>query len=242
MLLLLLAILPNWAGLPLASSQTMTTKNKSVAPAKVEVPRTGDVEVQTKLEVLQENFVLDRGRAIIKATGELATKYFDLVVGIRQQKIAPKLVSFALGKLGFKRSRVSEINRVANASDKLFKDYEAKLLGFDKILELARAEKDGGPMLLTDAAKELVKSGALSQDDVDGAIKAESDVLSAAASGVKAKKKGDGMKAQAEKLLEAAAKVGRPKYVYCFKAYPYRMTIERLGKTGPAVGDDSEKD
>lgn len=212
-------------------------KNKSktavekAAPTKaVEVPR--DAEVQTKTEVAQAAYLANIGRQIIEKTGELGSLYLSLCLEIRKQKIAPKLVSFELTRLGFKRSRISEINRVANASDKTFKDFEARLIGFGKAIELSRAEKPGDVPQLTDAAKILVDEEALTQEDVDAMQAAET------APSPTAKPKAVTMKAVAKKLASMAT---REKHIFAFKDVPYRVTVERLGKTGPAVGDDEKE-
>lgn len=202
---------------------------------KVSVPRDNEVEVQTKIQVAQEKWVLDKGKAILHKIGETAELYYDLVMGIRQQKIAPKLVSDSLSKLGFNRVRVSEINRVANASDKLFKDYEARLLGFNKVLDLARSEKKGEPKLLTDAASLLHKEGVLTEEDLEEAVRP--DESSAASVGAGGRKR-NALKEGAKKLIALAAKAGREKYVYRFKDWPYQLEIVRDAKTGPSVGDD----
>jgi len=207
----------------------------------IQVPRTGDVDVQTRTEVAQEAYLIEAGKQIIHATGELANKYYNLIMGIRQQKIAPKLVSFALGKIGFARSRVAEINRISQASDKLFKDYEAKLLGFNKVLELARAESKGQPALLTDAATQLAKDGVLTEEELQGVVdEAEAGPESAAAAGASPSRKGQ-MKSLAHKLMAMAAKAGRPKYAYTLKDCPYTLEITRHEKTGPSVGDDGKE-
>jgi len=109
--------------------------------------------VETRLEVAHQTMVDKLGREIITAHGVTATKYLQLCLYIRENKVGPKTVSLSLGKLGFKRTRISEINRVAQASDKLFYDYEAKLIGFEKCLEFVRRGGEGGENEPTAGAK-----------------------------------------------------------------------------------------
>jgi hypothetical protein len=92
---------------------------------------------------------------------------------IRKNKLAPKLVSHELGQLGFRKEVVSKINRVAFASDELFSRFQAKMIGFDRVLMLARAEGPAGGDKATPAAKALHECGALSTDDLTESEKAE---------------------------------------------------------------------
>lgn len=128
-------------------------------------------EVQTKENVEQAKQVHALALDIVKATGELAGKYLTLCLYIRSNKVAPRLVSTELGRIGFKRSRISEINRVSNASDKLFSEYQAKMIGFEKCLDLARMEVAGEPKLLTEGAKVLAAEGSLTDADTAEASK-----------------------------------------------------------------------
>jgi len=136
-----------------------------VAPSK---PTTAvKVEYQTPTEVLQAAGVAERGKAIIASVGEVGRKYLDLCQYIRDHSIAPKLVSNELGKLGFKRSRIAELNKVAGASDELWDAFQARRIGFKDTLELARKAAEGVGMVATEAAKLLVDKGAIGQEDVD---------------------------------------------------------------------------
>lgn len=116
------------------------------------------IEAANKAESAQIDKLRELGKAIIVGMGEVAEKYLTLVMFIRNNKVAPKLVSVQLAKLGFKRSRVAELNRIAQASDKVFKQYEAKLIGFRGALDLARAEKGKQPAL-TEAGSLLLEEG-----------------------------------------------------------------------------------
>jgi hypothetical protein len=195
------------------------------------VPPLAGVEYQSKLQVAHEAMVDKLGREIIVATGEVAGKYLSLCLYIREHKLGPKEVSVPLIKLGFKRSRISEINRVAGASDKLFSEYQAKLIGFDKVLNFARQESPTAAPLPTAGAQLLIESGAMTSEEGDDAIKAETTPKDARG----------GKKAAVDGLKRAAAYLAshstRPK-VWVFKDASFRVVVEKLPKTGPAVGDD----
>jgi len=141
------------------------------------------VEVQTNAAQAHIQMGHKLCREIVTQTGQLAGKYLELCLYIRSNKVAPKLVSIELGRLGFKRSRVSEINKVANASDKLFSDYQAKMIGFDKCLDLARVEVVGEKAKLTEAGKLLVDAQSLTAADVESATADEPSSEGRAGSG-----------------------------------------------------------
>jgi len=135
----------------------MTTKNKTAVSNLVH---------QNRDEVKNATLVQTLGRDIVTATGQLAQKYYALIMAIRQFKIPPKLVSYELQQIGFRRQRITEVNRIANAADKVFKSYEAKLIGFDKALDMARAEKPGEAAALTPAAKQLAEQNIVESGEV----------------------------------------------------------------------------
>lgn len=123
-------------------------------------------EYQSPEERLQAQGVQERGKAILTALGEVGTKYLDLCTYVREHKVAPRLVSIELGNLGFKRSRVSEIVRIANAADDVWDAFQARRLGFKDALELARAT-DGKTPHMTDAGRLLLDKGQVGQEDID---------------------------------------------------------------------------
>jgi len=135
------------------------------------------VEVQSKLDVKHIEQIERRGKAIVAGMGKVGTLYADLVAYIRANQVAKKVVSDTLSRLGFKRGAISKINRVAGLADNLFKSYEAKLIGFNEALELARADKPGNSKL-TDAGRLLVEGGSVSGDEADGIAKETGDASS----------------------------------------------------------------
>jgi len=127
-------------------------------------------EVLTKEQVAQEARLIELGKEIVVAAGDLAGKYLSLVLFIRANKVGPKIVAARLGELGFNRQRVSEINRVANTADDLFQQYQAKLIGFKGVLELARnVDKKGSQ--LTPAGSLLIEEGTLEEGDERAMLK-----------------------------------------------------------------------
>jgi len=168
---------------------------------------------------------------IIKATGEVAGRYKDLCLYIRNNKVAPKLVSFELGRLGFKRSRISEINRVANAPDKLWHEYEAKIIGFDKALELTRKQlNDKGAEIVevTEAGKVMVSEGTMTEAEIDDL----SEVKELKQEG----KKKSSPANRAKSLAHALAKCAVRNAVYRFADAQYEVTVEKIPVTKPSVG------
>lgn len=196
----------------------MTTENKSVA-----------VTAQSKLEVAHTQMVEKIGSDIIKKTGELGGLYLQLCLYIRKNKVAPKLVSVTLTKQGFKRSRISEINRVAQASEKLFKDYEAKLIGFDKCLEFSRIEN--GKPVPTEAAHLLVDTGAITQDEGDAVIHDE-NTPGDAKGGKKTTSPAMRMKAHVKAACELAVRKS-----YEFRFGQYIVRFERTTPEAPSMGN-----
>lgn len=94
------------------------------------------------VEVRHIELLIQKGKDLITAVIGVGDKYLSLCKTIRENEIAPKLVSFELTKLGFSRSTVSKINKVAGASDDLWNSFEARAFGFNKMLELSRSEKE----------------------------------------------------------------------------------------------------
>jgi len=149
----------------------MSAKNEKSGKAGAAVAPVNTV-VQDKIEVAHSAMVVKVGKEIIAQTGKLAEKYWELITYIRKNSVAPKLVSFELTKLGFKRSRVSEVNRVANAANDVYKNYEAKMIGLDKALEMARMSMDGSKAELTPAARQLVVGGVVTEGEAEAEMQA----------------------------------------------------------------------
>jgi len=204
------------------------------AGAKSVVP----TSVLSGAETAQADAIRGLGVEIIQAVGAVAGKYLQLCLYIRRNAVAQKLVAFELQRLGFKRSRISEVNRVSQASDAVFAQYQAKLIGFDKCLNLSRVEKPGTLPVATVAAQELVRGHYLNSEEVDSIIQADQ------VSGGKGRPS-SAKPASTKKQLEAAAKLlcsksGRDK-VYRFDGLGYEVVVRKLPASAvTAVGTRSK--
>lgn len=179
-----------------AATSRMSIQQLADATAK-EI--TESVEVQTAEQVRVETRLLDAGKALVSSIGDVAGKYLALVMVVREEKIMPKQATKVLLGLGFKKTRVSEVCRVAFASDEVFSKYQARLIGFDNALVLARIEANGDKAALTPAGVLLLKDGAITDEESEDVLDGEGD--SAEGKSVKAKKKS---KSIAVLLREAA--------------------------------------
>jgi len=93
------------------------------------------------------------GAEIVADTIRVAGKYLTLVQYIRKNQVPPKLVSFELAAVGFAKTRISELNRVANAEDKVFNEFVAGTIGLKRVLELTRGNVVNlGQALLSDGS------------------------------------------------------------------------------------------
>jgi len=108
--------------------------------------------------------VARRGEAVIRATMETGERYLDLCRYIRENQIDPKLVTASLTPLGFARSRISEIKKIAYATDELWNEYAARNIGWKGALDLARAE---GVKQIADAAHTTVEEAEEGLEDAD---------------------------------------------------------------------------
>lgn len=113
------------------------------------------------------------GLAVIESCGVVGERYLALCKYVRTAGPAPKLVRKVLLDLGYKNSRVSEIMRVALATESLWSQYEAKALGFDRTLSMARMEN--GKPKETAAMVQLVKDGVITDEDSQQALAGAKD-------------------------------------------------------------------
>lgn len=95
-------------------------------------------QASAALQTQQSVKLKELGRAVIDQVVATGRKTFDLCKYIRDNMVAPKLVSFELTELGLSKSFVSKINRVAHASDEHFNAFAAQTIGFKETLQLAR--------------------------------------------------------------------------------------------------------
>ena len=208
----------------------MTAKKSD---SKIEVPRSASitpVEVQSKVDVANIQAIETIGLDIIRKTGEVAGAYLSLCLYIRQHEMAPKLVSLTLTKLGLKRSRVSEINKVAQSSEKLFKEYEARRIGFDKALDMSRVEVGGKAPVQTPAAQALLAAGSLDSDDVEGLV---GDENAPGEAGHAETSVGQKIKNHAKAICKLATRNA----VYTFNDFAYRVRVEKIADVAPPGGE-----
>jgi len=127
-------------------------KNKSVAPV---APATSG-EKQSAEALKAHKILLDQKQAsaaletrhiaeisklcreVIAATVQTGKVYLKLCLYIRENMVAPKLVTAQMLEMGFNKQVVSRVNKVANASDEVFSQFAASTIGFNKALDMAR--------------------------------------------------------------------------------------------------------
>jgi len=76
------------------------------------------------------------GSEIIESIAIAGEKYLNICKFIRNNQVAPKLVSFELSALGMHRNVISKINKVANLPDEQWNQFAARTIGFNKVIEL----------------------------------------------------------------------------------------------------------
>lgn len=76
--------------------------------------------------------------AIIADTARVGQKYYDLCIYARRNELTPVQMRQWLTELHFHKGRTSEIIKVACASEEVFSQWAAKLIGFHGVLALAR--------------------------------------------------------------------------------------------------------
>lgn len=96
-------------------------------------------EGMTPDDIAKAMRMVDAGREVLHACVAVGEKYLNLCRVIRTEEIAPRIASKYLMGLGFTKETVSKINRVAQTPNELWSEFEARRLGFNKVLELARA-------------------------------------------------------------------------------------------------------
>jgi len=123
-------------------------KNTEKKTAGAEVLPTAKQAI-SKLDELHAKAIRGCCQKIIDKIVETGRVYLDLCLYIRSNTVEPKLVSTEMAAMGFNRQVISRVNKVANASDELFSQFEARTIGFNKVLELSR----GGAVVSSLAAE-----------------------------------------------------------------------------------------
>jgi len=95
-------------------------------------------EATDKLELQHVKAIQGCCQVIIDQTVKTGTLYLDLCLYIRKNMVSPKLVSREMEAMGFNRQVISRVNKVANAADDVFSQFQARTIGFNNVLALAR--------------------------------------------------------------------------------------------------------
>jgi len=112
-------------------------KTEQAPPVGMVAPATPMAVVDPK-EVEARTYLRRIGAEIVVETVKVGQKYLELCRYIRQHQVGPKWVSEELSALGFHKVRISEINRVSNAAEDIWREFEAASIGFKKCLQLTR--------------------------------------------------------------------------------------------------------
>jgi len=88
-----------------------------------------------RLKLLRE-----AGRALAESMANLGEKYLALCDLVRREQYTPEEFRHELQAAGLPDSRISEIRRVAMASDAIYNDFKNRLVGFKAALARARLE------------------------------------------------------------------------------------------------------
>ena len=108
------------------------------SPANADAPNTALTLAVETPETVILNELRNRGKAVIDSLLDAGNKYYLLCLWIRENQISTKMVSLTLRTTGFARSRISEINRVANLPNNDWEPFAAQAIGFRRALELSR--------------------------------------------------------------------------------------------------------
>lgn len=108
-------------------------------------------EATKGLEEAHAKKLQELGRNVIDAVVKAGTETYQLCKYIRENSVAPKLVSHELRQLGFSKGWASQVNKVSQCSDEAWSAFEARTFTFKQILAL----KEGGTASLSALAEEM---------------------------------------------------------------------------------------
>jgi len=111
----------------------MSKKKQEQSVAEVKADVEAAVSPDSHISIISEF-----GCEIVRGTLKVGETYFRLCTYIRSAKVEADIVRKALEPLGFVKQRITEINRVSNAPEELWSEYEARALSFRRTLELTR--------------------------------------------------------------------------------------------------------
>jgi len=117
----------------------------------VENPLPTAAQATKGLEEAHAKKLQELGKNVIDAVVKAGTETYQLCKYIRENSVAPKLVSHELRALGFSKGWASQVNKVSQCSDEAWSSFEARTFTFKQILAL----KEGGTASLASLAEEM---------------------------------------------------------------------------------------
>jgi len=106
-------------------------------PTAIEA-KTAAAVAQSKADVRHIKAIRGCCQVIIDQVVKTGTLYLDLCLYIRKNTVSPKLVRCEMEGMGFNKQVISRVNKVANAADDVFSQFQARTIGFNNVLALAR--------------------------------------------------------------------------------------------------------
>jgi len=185
------------------------------------------------------SIISEYGVEIVRGMLKVGDTYWKLCGYIRTNKVDADVVRKALEPLGFIKQRITEINRVANAPEELWSEYEARALSFRRTLELSR----GTVQLLLDKAESGADANLLTRTMVGvEAEEAEAEV-SEAESNAGVTKEPESATVRKEKMEAVATRLAALADKYSVKQRVFKIengyvvTVSRApGKAPKTVG------
>jgi len=184
----------------------------------------------TEAEKEQKEYVQRVGSEIVKGTVEVAGKYRQLVAYIRLHTVAPKLVTAWLAPLGFERSRISEIKKIADAPANIYQAFMAEQIGYRGALKLTREAIDVVASVVPDAPKNAMAGIAEAQH--------QQDIAAEEAKAEKAEKADDrvadtlALKGAVNRAIKLMGKLKKSKFD--FMADGFKVSIVKMKPAKPA--------
>jgi hypothetical protein len=129
---------------------------------------------------------------------QFGEKYLELCKWVRTKALGPAVVREVLAAKGFAKSRISEINRISQCPDEMWKEFEARRIGRETVLLLERGADQSPEVLPPDM------EGA-GEDKGDGEVSGgEGEGQGEKTQAEKDEAKKNGMKRAAHQILKCA--------------------------------------
>jgi len=119
------------------------------------------------LQLAHSSKLQELGRAVIDAVVKAGTETLRLCEYIRNNQVAPKLVSSELQALGLSKSWASKVNSVANAGDDVWNAFAARTLTFKGVLSLEAGDSQAVKSLAAEMGADVVDIKAQIQEQSD---------------------------------------------------------------------------